>query len=165
MVQAKLINRMIAPALLFSAFSPAVFAIDTNVENEVSRPETRNMVQGEWTFETELYRSERCKMSGSLSVFAPRGDTENSLPCALNAVEVCGEDRSIVEQMCTISFIDGTVFIESEIMNLLEEKPWSAGYAPDNFKLDEVTPVKMSGSLVSAVTAPVVFERKEGGIS
>lgn len=162
MVQANFIARMIAPILVLFALSPSAFAIDTNANSNLK---ARDFVQGEWTFETELYRSERCKMSGSLSVFAPRDDSETTLSCALNAIEICEEDRSIVEQMCTVSFSDNTVTIESEIMNLLEEKPWSAGYAPDNFRLDEVTPVKMSGKLVSAVTAPVVFERKEGGIS
>ena len=122
-------------------------------------------VRGNWTFQTPPYRSGNCSMSGTLTVFGQSKTKKDALNCELIAVEVCHGLRSKVEQECSVSVRDNLLKIDSTIVNFLESKGLSTGYAPDNFSLNEVKKDIMKGYLDSAVIAPVVFQREFGGIS
>lgn len=121
-------------------------------------------LRGDWNFSTDFYRSGYCQMSGRLTVFSPKSETP-SAACSLTAVEVCGEERSVVEQSCEISLEDDAAVIESEIEQFIERKSNSLGYLPDNFSLSNISSDEMSGALKSAVSARVIFRRAEGAIS
>lgn len=121
-------------------------------------------LRGEWGFATETYRSGLCQMSGSLTVFASRPNATDA-SCSLTAIEVCGNERSVVEQSCQISVDDEGALIESKIEQFIERKPNSLGYLPDNFTLTSVNSSEMAGALQSAVSAQVIFRRVEGAIS
>lgn len=151
--------------LMVSGAQPLAFALDSETQSTMTAQEFQTSVKGNWSFETTLYRNDACQMWGTLTVFPSSDQGSQSMDCALKAIEVCEGEKSIVEQSCQISLNGDVVVIDSEIENFLEWKAWSAGYAPDNFELTEVSATKMSGFLVSAVTAPAVFYRSEGGIS
>ena len=119
---------------------------------------------GGWNFSTDVYRSGFCKMTGNLVVF-PEEQPSETASCQLTAVEECGDERSVVQQSCSLTLTSGTVVIESEIEQFIERKPSSMGYLPDNFILTEVSAVEMTGALDSAVSSFVVFRRQYGGIS
>ena len=143
-----------APAMSYPTDLPAT---------QASERVTLATLRGNWSFSTDYYRSGLCQMSGNLHVFE---QTKPDLAaCVLTAVEVCGGERSVVEQSCEMSFIDGQVEIVSTIEQFIERKPSSLGYLPDNFLLDEVNADEMSGELESAVSSNAVFRRQEGGIS
>lgn len=156
-----LMARMAAMAALFMA-ACAVLSGESKAQVETENLELT--VRGDWVFRTEPYRSGFCVMSGRMSVFAPRVD-EDKDGCALTAVEICGDEKSIVEQSCRVSAREGRVYVDSEIINMLQTKPSSTGYAPDNFVFVDVTSTRLDGYLVSAVSAPVVFSRPDGGLS
>lgn len=163
MEQMRLVTTLIGLALVCSGSG---LASANETTKQLPEPSELGLtLQGEWGFQTEDYSFGRCQMSGSLSVFLPKSETSEILPCALSAVEICDNERSVAEQACQIRLEGDTLLIESQVLNMLEVKSWSTGYAPDNFSLDDVTAVKMTGRLVSAVTAPVVFYRLNGGIS
>lgn len=150
---------------IFFGFQSTALALESETTNSMSASEFQNSVQGNWSFETTLYRGDSCQMWGTLTVFPSSDQGASNMDCALKAIEMCDGERSIVEQSCQISLSNDVVVIDSEIENFLEWKAWSSGYAPDNFELTEVSPTKMTGLLVSAVSAPAVFYRSEGGIS
>lgn len=119
---------------------------------------------GDWSFSSDTYRMDFCQMTGNLTIFPDRENSERG-DCNLTAVEVCGGERSIVEQSCSVDLSDHGLRITSEIANYIEKKPSSIGYVPDNFELIDVEQDEMNGNLISAVTTRVVFRRSTGGIS
>ncbi|MAK60674.1 MAG: hypothetical protein CMK09_06820 [Ponticaulis sp.] len=125
---------------------------------------TISTLGGSWSFETDPYRSGFCQMTGNLTVF-PEDELSGTATCQLTAVEVCGQERSVVQQSCTMVLSEGNAVIESAIEQFIERKPSSVGYLPDNFTLNELASDEMSGELDSAVSSFVVFRRPEGGIS
>jgi len=60
---------------------------------------------------------------------------------------------------------DGQLSIKSSIENFLEAKEFTDSYVPDNFSLQVESRERMSGLLVSAVSAPVEFRRKPDNLS
>lgn len=118
---------------------------------------------GDWSFSTDFYRAGTCQMTGSMMVF--RSEEDNVAECVLTATEVCGDERSVVEQTCELIHSGGTAYIDSQIENFIERKPNSLGYLPDNFFLHELAADEMNGQLESAVITSVVFRRSTGSIS
>lgn len=164
MVRERHITRLLSLALLCSVTFP-VSANETPPPEAMTFASVKNLVSGDWEFKTEIYREGLCSMTGTLSVFGPRRPEADSLPCIVSAVEICGGRSSIVEQSCSLTVLDETVVITSKIVNKLKEKEGSIGYDPDNFALNAVSATKMTGNLVSVVTAPVEFRRANGGIT
>lgn len=151
-------------AVLAGFFLTAPMLAQSPMKINATAPVTITELSGEWGFTTENYRSGLCQMSGNLSVFPDReGDT--SAACSLTAVEICGTERSVVEQSCQISLEGNGAVIVSEIEQFIERKPNSLGYLPDDFTLTEISSSEMSGALQSAVSASVIFRRVEGAIS
>ncbi|MAP94996.1 MAG: hypothetical protein CMK07_08610 [Ponticaulis sp.] len=142
----------------FSASASSELSGQENAGAEIDQ------VLGDWTFSTKTYRNGTCSMSGSLFVF-DNNAAQSSAQCQLTAVEVCGQERSIVEQTCTLELNEGGAVVSSEIVQFLERKPSSVGYLPDNFDLYSLTSDKMTGELDSAVSSEVEFRRREGSIS
>ena len=162
---ARVPGRLMAAGLaLCFCSTPACAAANEAEETAPPALETTD-ISGNWLFETAEYRDGFCQMSGTMTVFTKSDPESGALSCSLNAVEVCGGDRSIAEQDCKITATEDGLLVESSILNLLEKKPWSTGYAPDNFVLDEISSTRMTGRLVSAITAPALFYRPVGGIS
>lgn len=151
-------------AVLAGFFMSAPSVAQSPIEINATAPATLTELIGEWGFSTQNYRSGLCQMSGNLIVFPGRED-ETSAACSMTAVEICGTERSVVEQSCQISLEGNGAVIVSEIEQFIERKPNSLGYLPDNFILSEVSPSEMSGTLQSAVSASVIFRRVEGAIS
>ena len=118
---------------------------------------------GKWTFSTGEYRGGACQMSGFMSVYP--SEKTNALRCELTAIEKCSFGHSTVLQACTLHKSGDRVSITSTVVEIIESKPNSLGYLPDNFVLTVASPSRMFGALISAVTASAVFLRAEGTIS
>ena len=103
-------------------------------------------------------------MSGHMNI-RPTA-TAGVFACNFTAREDCtGQDTWIVEQSCKAVNRDGQLSIKSNIENFLESKEFTDSYEPDNFSLQVESRERMSGLLVSAVTAPIEFRRKPDNLS
>ena len=121
-------------------------------------------IVGAWSFRTAPYRDGVCVMSGNMHI-RPTGNSE-VFSCSFTAVEECpGQDKWVVEQTCKAVNRDGRLSIKSTIVNFLESKEFTASYVPDHFGLTVVNRELMTGSLISAVTAPVEFHRDADNVS
>lgn len=121
-------------------------------------------VVGSWSFKTTPYRQGTCKMSGNMNI-SPT-ERANMFTCSFTATEECkGQDKWVVEQTCKAVNQDGQLSIKSSIVNFLDGKEYTASYVPDHFALNIISRELMSGSLVSAVSAPVEFRRDADNVS
>ncbi|MEO1476257.1 MAG: hypothetical protein AAFS13_07725 [Pseudomonadota bacterium] len=121
-------------------------------------------IVGSWTFETERYRAGVCRLYGTMKV---RTTPENDVyRCAVTAVEDCeGQDRWVVEQTCSAYRANNILSVRSTIVSFIEANVNPENYVPDHFALEIASPDLMTGSLVSAIVAPVEFRRTTDGIS
>ena len=96
-----------------------------------------------------------------------RPDAETGgLACAFTAVEACiGEDRWIVEQVCSVQQRGNNLSMHSSIINFIEADNFTGSYAPDHFVLTIESASRMSGKIVSSISAGVVFTRQEEAVS
>ena len=86
--------------------------------------------------------------------------------CAFTAVEACiGEDRWVVEQTCEVEHHGDQITMRSSIINFIESDVITDTYAPDHFILKINSVDKMTGRLISAVSAAVEFIRLEEIVS
>ena len=121
-------------------------------------------ISGTWAFETSDYRDGTCRMSGKMHIRPSKSQT--NLTCSFTAIEECaGSDRWVVEQTCAASRRDTELSISSKIVSFLEAKEFTDSYAPDHFLLNVINKERMTGSLVSAIRAPVEFWREEENLS
>lgn len=121
-------------------------------------------IVGSWSFQTAPYRGETCVMSGNMNVQPT--SSPDVFTCSFTATEECqGQDAWVVEQTCKAISRDGRVSIKSTIVNFLESKEFTGSYVPDHFALNLVSRELMTGSLVSAVTAPIEFRRNAENVS
>lgn len=138
-----------------------------SIGQELSEPRTYlgpAPVVGAWSFESARYREDTCVMSGNMNIRAT--DTQNVFRCSFTAIEDCdGEDKWVVEQTCEANLSDGKLAIRSTILNFLQAKEFTDSYAPDHFALSVVNRAFMTGTLVSAVIAPIEFRREAGNVS
>lgn len=155
-------NRFIFPAsaamlLVLGVSIPAAHS-DTESFKEPSP------IVGSWSFETAPYREATCVMSGNMNIQAtPTPDVFN---CSFTAIEACeAREKWVVEQTCKAVSVEGKVLVESSIVNFLEARDYTASYAPDHFQLQVQSRELMTGSLISAVTAPVEFRRNADNLS
>lgn len=121
-------------------------------------------VSGAWSFETDRYRAGICRLYGTMRV---RTTPEDGVyRCALTAVEDCeGQERWVVEQTCTAWRTGDELAVHSAIVSFIEADVNPENYVPDHFALSIESAQRMVGTLVSAITAPVVFKRTTDGIS
>lgn len=123
-----------------------------------------NKALGNWAFQSVPYRDDTCQMSGTMQI-RPNAETDG-LSCAFTAVEACiGEDRWIVEQVCAVEHNGDQIAMRSSIINFIESDLVPGTYMPDHFVLRIDSGSKMSGKLISAVTADVEFVRQEDNVS
>ena len=121
-------------------------------------------VVGSWKFQSSRYRADSCVMSGNM--YIRQTSSANVFKCSFTAIEDCdGQDKWVVEQTCEATLGDGRLGIKSEIVNFLQAKEFTASYAPDHFALTVDNRELMTGSLVSAVVAPVEFRRQADNLS
>ena len=154
-------------ALLYALAAPSTFAFPSSTDGSGTAKKSDlsiRKVLGDWSFSSDTYRMNYCQMTGNLTIFPDRENPDHG-DCNLTAVEVCGTERSIVEQTCSVDFSSNGLRITSKIANYIEEKPSSVGYVADNFELTDVHNDEMNGNLISAVTTHVKFRRSTGGIS
>lgn len=119
---------------------------------------------GSWSFQTDEYREGTCKMSGKMSI--RKTSEANAFTCSFVSIEKCdGSDRWVVEQTCEVSKHDKELTISSQIVNFLEAREFTGSYAADHFVLNIASKHLMTGSLVSAVRAPVEFRRDKENLS
>ena len=125
-------------------------------------------ILGVWSFQTQPYRDGSCLMTGTMHL---SHDAEDGVyDCELTALEMCSLwGQSIVRQSCTARRFGNQVSVRSQIAEVLERKGemdgMSFNYVPDNFALTVKSSMRMYGSLVSAVNAPVEFRRSDEGVS
>jgi hypothetical protein len=121
-------------------------------------------IVGAWSFRSAPYRGDACIMSGHMNI---RPTTSPGIfSCSFTASEECaGQDKWVVEQTCKAISREGRLSIESKIVNFLEAKQFTQSYAPDHFALTIVNRELMTGSLVSAVSAPIEFRREVENVS
>lgn len=121
-------------------------------------------ITGVWSFRTERYRSGLCELYGTLRLRATPQD--NVYRGAITAVEDCeGSDRWVVEQTATATRTGDELAIESTIVSFIEASANPEDYAPDHFMVRIEDTDLMTGDLVSAVSAPVTFQRTTDGVS
>ncbi|MEO9970344.1 MAG: hypothetical protein ABJG15_11090 [Hyphomonadaceae bacterium] len=103
-------------------------------------------------------------MSGTMQI---RPDKDKSgLICAFTAVEACiGQDRWIVQQTCAVEHHGDQIAMRSSIINFIQSDIITETYAPDHFILKINSADKMTGRLISAVSAAVEFIRLEENVS
>ena len=120
-------------------------------------------LSGTWQFETDPYAEGLCRMEGTLSLV--QLGTQEDFDCEITAIETCPNGTSIVVQSCDVNLQGNRMSLRSEIVDLLQTKPGSIGYLPDDFELTVESDTSMTGTLVSAVDAIVRFSRANGAIS
>ena len=121
-------------------------------------------VIGSWSFQTAPYRQGTCTMSGQMNIRPT--SSANIFSCSFTATEECtGQDKWVVEQTCKAINREGRLSIESTIVNFLEAKQFTDSYVPDHFALRVVNRELMTGSLISAVSAPIEFRRDAENVS
>lgn len=119
---------------------------------------------GAWSFKSAPYRQESCTMSGNMNIQPT--SSPNIFKCSFTATEECvGQDKWVVEQTCQAINREGRLSIESTIVNFLEAKPLTDSYQPDHFALNVVSRELMTGSLISAISAPIEFRRNAENVS
>jgi len=155
-------KRMLSLASL--ALCAVLLPFSANTQSEAPGFTSPSPVIGSWSFESSRYRGGTCVMSGHMNI-RPTA-TAGVYACNFTAIEDCtGQDTWIVEQSCKAVNRDGRLSIKSNIENFLESKEITDSYVPDNFSLEVESRERMSGSLVSAVIAPVEFRRKPDNLS
>ena len=153
----------LASTALLLAFS-LPFSMAQDREEQPERFVPPSSIVGAWSFETELYRGQSCKMSGNMNINPT--DRPNVFNCSFTAIEDCiGQDEWVVEQTCKLVNTEGRLTVKSQIVNFLQSKEYTASYAPDHFSLQVQNRQLMTGSLISAVTAPVTFRRNPDNLS
>lgn len=129
---------------------------------QTSEASTDNFIRkvvGSWAFKTTEYREGSCTMQGNMKV--SRQNAEEYY-CEIYAEETCTMwGVFLVYQTCTIDQADDQITIVSKVEKIIEStmELSEVNYIPDNFIVEFVDPNLMTGNLVSAVIAPVRFER------
>lgn len=118
-------------------------------------------VAGHWTFTARVGLG--CEFGGK--AFLEQVEP-NKFEGELTARQSCPElpDDYIVRQDCQASRLGNQLSVRCEIKEFLTDFE-SAYYYPDNFTLTIASSDRMHGALVSATTAPAVWQRDEAGIS
>lgn len=124
---------------------------------------------GSWSFQSVPYRDDTCQMSGTMHI-RPQRDASSlnadGLSCAFTAVEACvGQDRWIVEQICTVEQSANQLSIRSSIVNFIEADTFTGSYLPDHFVLTIESASRMKGQIISSISAGVEFVRQEEAVS
>jgi len=146
------------------ALCAALLPSSGNTQSEEQGFTRPSPVTGSWSFESSRYREGTCVMSGHMSI-RPTSKA-GVFACSFTAIEDCtGQDTWVVEQSCKAVNRDGRLSIKSNIENFLEAKEFTDSYVPDNFSLQVESRERMSGSLLSAVIAPVEFRRNPDNLS
>lgn len=151
---------------LWSHLGAAMLALGlfTSPAAAQDHPTSTDRALGNWTFQSVPYRDNSCQMSGKMQI-RPSVET-GGLSCAFTAVEACiGEDRWIVEQTCEVQQNGNQIAMRSSIINFIESDLVPETYVPDHFVLRIDSASKMSGQLISAITADVEFVRQEENVS
>ncbi len=124
---------------------------------------------GSWDFQSVPYRDDTCQMSGTMRIRPDRdasGRSTGELSCAFTAVEACiGQDRWIVEQICTVENSGDQLSISSSIVNFIEADTFTGSYLPDHFVLTIESASRMKGQIISSISAGVEFVRQEEAVS
>ena len=116
-------------------------------------------IVGSWAFKTAEYREGSCTMQGNMKVSRQNAEKYH---CEIYAEETCTMwGVFLVYQTCTIDQADDQITIVSKVEKIIEStmELSEVNYIPDNFIVEFVDPNLMTGNLVSAVIAPVRFER------
>lgn len=146
------------------ALCAALLPFNANTQSEDRSFTPPSPITGSWSFESARYRGGACVMSGHMNI-RPTAKAD-VYACNFTALEDCtGQDTWVVEQSCKAVNRDGQLSIKSNIENFLEAKEFTDSYVPDNFSLQVESRERMSGLLVSAVSAPVEFRRKPDNLS
>ncbi|MCI4644277.1 MAG: hypothetical protein MRY64_05790 [Hyphomonadaceae bacterium] len=155
---------MLARGLAMAVFAALIVpgAIADHSENDPSD------ILGVWNFQTQPYRDGACRMTGTMHL--SHDEEDGVYACELTALEMCSIwGQSIVRQNCSARRFGDQVSVRSRISEVLERKGdiegMSFNYVPDNFALTVKSSMRMYGSLVSAVNAPVEFHRSAEGVS
>lgn len=119
---------------------------------------------GNWTFQSVPYRDNTCQMSGTMQI---RPDAKTgTLSCAFTAIEACiGQEQWIVQQTCSVERNGNQIAMRSSIINFIEADVFTDSYMPDHFILNVDSSTKMTGQLISTISAQVEFVKLEENVS
>jgi len=119
---------------------------------------------GNWAFQSVPYREDTCQMSGTMQIRP--GAQAGELACKFTSIEACtGQDAWIVEQTCAIKEYGDQIAMQSSIINFIESDAVTNTYMPDHFLLSIESRTRMTGQLISAVSAAVEFVREQENVS
>ena len=150
--------------ILATLFAVTVLGSSLLTSSANSDVSIRNLI-GSWTFKTTEYREGSCNMQGNMKVSRAGAD---EYKCEIYAEETCTMwGTFLVYQTCTIDQVDDQFTIVSKVERIIEStmELSEVQYIPDNFILEVIESDLMTGNLVSAVIAPVRFERIPDSIS
>jgi len=153
----------LAPSLI-GLLSATLLSASLSTASAQSADKGIDRAIGSWSFQSVPYRDETCQMSGTMQI---RPDTDSvGLACAFTAVEACiGEDRWIVEQICSVDHNGDQLAMRSSIINFIEADTFTGSYMPDHFVLTIESASRMSGQIISSISAGVEFVRQEEAVS
>ena len=143
-----MIRAIAAAIVFFTTFAPA-------------HADDAENVSGRWVFTAQIGNG--CDFGGQafLEQINP-----NQYEGELTATQSCVSlpEDYIVRQACKASRLGDQLSVRCEIVEFLNDFS-SEFYYPDNFTLTIASSERMHGALVSASTAPAVWQRNDGGIS
>ncbi len=151
--------KILAMFIAITLFGSSILTSSANSDVSI-----RNLI-GSWTFKTTEYREGACNMQGNMKVSTAGKD---EYKCEIYAEETCTMwGTFLVYQTCSIDQVDDQFTVVSSVERILEStmEISEVQYVPDNFILKLVDSHLMTGNLVSAVIAPVRFERIPDSIS
>lgn len=156
------LSRNLIQTLVLTALIAGIFLVPTALGQQAPKGTERAI--GNWRFQSVPYRDHTCQISGTMQI---RPDKQTGdLACAFTAVEACiGQDRWIVEQTCSVEKNGDQIAMRSSIINFIESDIIADTYMPDHFVLNIDSADRMSGQLISAVSAAVEFVRLQEIVS